>query len=370
MADLLSSLGQYGSTSNPEGQGDAANEDPSLAASLGTFQCPAPPRIRADGQPMKKRGPKPRNEPPLNRKQELARKAQRSHRERKELYVKALEQEVLQLKNDVSVLSSGYESLENENRQLKDNFHSASNRNTTLEEENRKLMQLLAHHGVSYSIPGVVDHLDIAAIPDSGAQLLNPIIQHAEPSNTTTAPEPIQASSQTLSLVDDEGRIDYEQLGINFVLGFEKPCLRHMRCNSDDEELYGHALMASCSPGIYPESLEGMPFESPGDSAPNQDGCTLSKSSFASLLHHSERLNLDGEITPVMVWQMILEHPRFSEFTLEDFERIRQSLAGKVRCYGFGAVFEEFEVRDILDGFVLSKDIVMSGMIMPNLGQY
>jgi hypothetical protein len=40
---------------------------------------------------------------------------------------------------------------------------------------------------------------------------------------------------------------------------------------------------------------------------------------------------------------------------LEDFERLRQDLGGKVRCYGFGAMFEEFEVRDIIDSFVLSK---------------
>jgi hypothetical protein len=54
---------------------------------------------------------------------------------------------------------------------------------------------------------------------------------------------------------------------------------------------------------------------------------------------------------------MVLEHPRFSEFTLEDFGRLRQDLGGKVRCYGFGAVFEEFEVRDIIDSYMLSKDI-------------
>jgi hypothetical protein len=110
--------------------------------------------------------------------------------------------------------------------------------------------------------------------------------------------------------------------------------------------------MPSCCPDIYPESIDDIPFESAktaNDGATSQEGCSLSKSSFTSLLHHSERLNLNGEVTPVMVWQMILEHPRFSEFMLDDFERIRQDLSVKVRCYGFGAVLEEFEVRDIIE---------------------
>jgi hypothetical protein len=371
MANPLSSFqNEHDLTSSAEGHGGVMSDEPFAVASLGVFQCPAPPKMRVDGQPMKKRGPKPRNEPPLNRKQELARRAQRSHRERKELYVKALEQELLQLKNDMSTLSSGYESLETENRQLKDNFYTVSNRNSALEEENNQLRQLLAQHSVSWSTSGSADALVGTAILEASTQIFNPATQQAEAASMSTALASVQESGQAPSVVNAEGGIDYEQLGINFVLGFEKPCLRHMRCSSDNNELYGHALMASCCPGVYPESVDDIPFESTIDSAPSQVECTLSKTSFASLLRHSERLNLDGEVTPVMVWQMIMEHTQLSEFTLEDFERIRQSLAGKVRCYGFGAVFEEFEVRDIIDSFILAKDMVVGDIIAAGIGQF
>ena len=61
----------------------------------------------------------------------------------------------------------------------------------------------------------------------------------------------------------------------------------------------------------------------------------LSKPDLANLLDLSKRLNLDGEITPVMAWGMILSHERFSELRLEDFQKLTQELGGKIRCYGY-----------------------------------
>lgn len=89
-----------------------------------------------------------------------------------------------------------------------------------------------------------------------------------------------------------------------------------------------------------------------------------------------------------MAWCQILAHPRVGELTSRDFERLKEELSGKARCYGyvyfsfcevffcfvgwmkreggetwalrlcawlmnatvrsFGAVLEDFEVRDIL----------------------
>ncbi|KAH0552850.1 hypothetical protein GP486_006947 [Trichoglossum hirsutum] len=77
--------------------------------------------------------------------------------------------------------------------------------------------------------------------------------------------------------------------------------------------------------------------------------------SLSNLLDLSMRLNLDGEITPVMAWGMILGHPRFGELSSEDFESLKEELKGKIRCYGFGAVLEEFEVRDALTSVFATK---------------
>merc|ERR1711939_472960 len=73
-----------------------------------------------DGQPPKRRGPKPDSKPALTRRQELNRQAQRTHRERKELYIKALEQEVLRLKELYDQSARDREHVTEENHALKE----------------------------------------------------------------------------------------------------------------------------------------------------------------------------------------------------------------------------------------------------------
>jgi len=94
--------------------------------------------------------------------------------------------------------------------------------------------------------------------------------------------------------------------------------------------------MASCPPEPFPENNPAIPF---GHNIPHLNGTApktwdLSIPDLANLLDLSKRLNLDGEITPVMAWGMILRHPRFSELRAEDFQKMTQELGGKVRCYG------------------------------------
>jgi hypothetical protein len=60
----------------------------------------------------------------------------------------------------------------------------------------------------------------------------------------------------------------------------------------------------------------------------------LSKSDLATLLDLSQKLNLDGEITPVMAWGMVLAHPRLGELNERDFVKLTEELSSKVRCYG------------------------------------
>ncbi len=311
-------------------------------------------KIRADGQPMQKRGPKPRNNPALTRKQELARKAQRSHRERKEAYIKAIEQEILQLKNDVSILSSSYESLEKENRLVKESNGILSSRNASLEEENQQLRQALEQCGASWPTTREIYRVAGQAILDSSPQTLDPPTAQTKTLNVNTAPSSVEENSQTLSEGSQQHGIDYEQMGIDFVLSIERPCLCHMRVQPESH-LYGHALMASCAPGIYPELGSSNPSDSASNSSSGQGACILSKSGLAGLLERSRQLDLNGEVTPVMVWDMIMKHPRFSEFTPADFEKITKELSAKVKCYGFGAIFEEFEVRDVIENILLSR---------------
>ncbi|KAI0896928.1 hypothetical protein F4806DRAFT_463456 [Annulohypoxylon nitens] len=167
-----------------------------------------------------------------------------------------------------------------------------------------------------------------------------------------------------------QSRVDYEQAGIDFVLTLERPCMEHMpwlleRAQDTSGEACGHALMASCPPEPFPELSDEIPFGyahthadkvcDPALNQSSQQTWELSKADLATLLDLSKKLDLDGEITPVMAWGMVLAHPRLADLKSEDFERLIDDLKGKVRCYGFGAVMEEFEVRDALNAVFSSK---------------
>jgi hypothetical protein len=105
----------------------ASSEDDNTAASLDPelYKNLTDKRTTRDGNPPKKRGPKPNSKPALTRRQELNRQAQRTHRERKELYIKALEDEVLRLKEVFSNVSLDRERLADENKRLRDTLSQA-----------------------------------------------------------------------------------------------------------------------------------------------------------------------------------------------------------------------------------------------------
>ncbi|KXT07489.1 hypothetical protein AC578_549 [Pseudocercospora eumusae] len=161
----------------------------------------------------------------------------------------------------------------------------------------------------------------------------------------------------------------------------ERPCMDHMQYlmvrsynpdgkefnhpmedpdDTEHEHMSGHALMATAAPysHVMQKPTEKYPHQMPED----LDNPTLVK-----LLDLSNRLPLDhqGEITPVMAWKLIYLNARVRDLTKFDFERMKTNLATKVRCYGFGAVLEEFEVCDALNGILAEKD----GQMMPALDQ-
>jgi len=312
---------------------------------------------KVDGTQPKRRGPKPDSKPALTRRQELNRQAQRTHRERKELYIKALEQEVLR---------------------LKENFSKVSRDKNSVFEENQQLKALLAHHGIPWTGTGGVDELTrkpSVGYTSSGSisGTYSPPPTHSS-SNTNynsaspgTDVEMAGANGRSMARQQTQKGVDYDQAGIDFVLTLERPCMDHMqflveRASEPEGEPCGHALMASCPPDTFVSSDTPFTSHTHGQyhnmghyGGPEQKTWDVSKPDLANLLDLSKRLNLDGEITPVMAWGMILAHEQFPDLHKEDFEKLCVDLGGKVRCYGFGAVLEEFEVRDALDRVLYMK---------------
>lgn len=112
-----SSQSNYGGSNAPQQDN---NKNPLSSLGLNFLKTLTEKKTTSrDGNPPKRRGPKPDTKPALTRRQELNRQAQRTHRERKELYIKALEDEVLRLKEIYSNISQDKERLAEENRQLK-----------------------------------------------------------------------------------------------------------------------------------------------------------------------------------------------------------------------------------------------------------
>ena len=62
-----------------------------------------------------------------------------------------------------------------------------------------------------------------------------------------------------------------------------------------------------------------------------------------------------GQVTPVMALQCLRGHRNYQTLTRDDVIRMIESIKGNVRCYGFGAVMEDFELRDALSSIFATK---------------
>lgn len=99
-----------------------------------------------------------------------------------------------------------------------------------------------------------------------------------------------------------------------------------VRAHDAEETISGHALMATAPPDSHianhPE--EKYPHQMPDVAMPD----------LMKLLDLSARLPLDGEITPIMAWVMVLKDQNFKTLTKEEIGAIKGELLAKVRCYG------------------------------------
>ncbi|GAB0140106.1 hypothetical protein EsHS_00000743 [Epichloe bromicola] len=314
------SPGQFGinrSPSSPEGTTTSHDRNGDSPLNLGFLKSLAEKKTTREGNPPKRRGPKPDSKPALTRRQELNRQAQRTHRERKELYIKALEDEVLRLKELFSNTSQSKESLITENKYLK---------------------TLLTQHGIPFPRSG--DHDDRPSPGAAGASSDNSAAPASyasfSPGSQSGASTGQSTNFQSMSGQQMRGAsqqpskkgVDFEQAGIDFVL-----------TKLSSQTPFGHSHTRDYG----------------DETNPGQGTWEISRADLSTLLDLSQKLDLDGEITPVMAWGMILNHPRFGDFKAEDFATIAAELGRKVRCYGFGAVVEGFELRDAFENVLPSQ---------------
>jgi hypothetical protein len=147
--------------------------------------------------------------------------ANRTHRERKEMYIKALEQEVLR---------------------LKEVFEQSSKERDAYVEENRKLKELLAAHGIQYDMasPTYPYHSTSSQFGGSSTSLTgshtrgsistgitSPPSRGAQPpmphqmGGTPPFEQPQYGAQYTQNARPNQG-VDYDQVGIDFVLTYDR----------------------------------------------------------------------------------------------------------------------------------------------------
>lgn len=104
---------------------------------------------------------------------------------------------------------------------------------------------------------------------------------------------------------------------------------RNFSRNGAPANVANACMRGACPMPNFTSSANGV-----GNSAAPPRTRELSKADLATLLDLSQKLNLDGEITPVMAWGMVLGHPRLGELNERDFVKLTEELRSKVRCYG------------------------------------
>jgi len=129
--------------------------------------------------------------------------------------------------------------------------------------------------------------------------------------------------------------------------------------NDPEQALFsGHVLMASCPP---PSHIEKTPAQMGGlqptypHQAPQVSLEALNRLLNLSKVIKSEGYVEGGQVTPIMALQSLRGHHNYQSLTREDVAGMIDSIRNKVRCYGFGAVMEDFELRDALAAVFATK---------------
>lgn len=157
--------------------------------------------------------------------------------------------------------------------------------------------------------------------PDSGHTAAPQVREvSAQPSERSFRNEPpkVPGVANTTSL-------NHPQIGIDFVLSLEQPCLGHTRGEGGiaSDVPSGHALTAqaplltSAPPALTPSSSWQIPAVE-----------------IDRLLDLSSQLNLQGEVTPVQAWARLRSHPAFEKLGRDNLEGLKQALMVEVQCYG------------------------------------
>ncbi|KAH7069564.1 hypothetical protein BKA63DRAFT_545233 [Paraphoma chrysanthemicola] len=345
---------------------------------------------------------------PQQKRKDQIRRAQKTHRERKEAYVKALEVEVVQLRaNEARILQETrtlYATITDLRKRLVENgiqFPSATvevtsdvacgeervERSITLqiqEMERKKGKQIgVQRHAADHnrrrpSRPPIVDttadtfhrsspsnfshrksglKYSCCITPKSPFEIASNVssaFQASTMSPSTVSPSTAPPSATNFSPLASHTRVgdlDLSTIGMEFVLRLESPCFPHMFAATETSTT-GHALCVSATALHHHPHHALIPQTSAGESTWQVPALSIER-----LLELSNSVPLqDGELTPVQVWDAVRRHEGLWELETERLERLKERLVKEIKCYGFGGVIDQVVVNDALfEAFVVGR---------------
>ncbi|EAT79551.1 hypothetical protein HBI56_053580 [Parastagonospora nodorum] len=299
---------------------------------------------------------------PQAKRKDQIRRAQKTHRERKEAYTKSLEQEVIQLRaneakiiqetrrlyaeltalknymasNGIQVPPSLTQDVVSTSASPSDDVFDLSIRTTNTKQKRRQI-QIYKHNDHQH------DHqCELSSAGHKASQV-----------STSPGSFLSPTTSDDLALRNDPNTrisdLDLTSVGMDFVLTLESPCLQHITDAPSDEST-GHALMASATLlHHHPASHQQVPSQNSRWSVP--------QTGIEKLLELSTNVPLnDGEITPVQAWDALKKHPQFGGMEMERLRALLETLVKGVKCYGFGGVIEQGAFDNALfETFVIGR---------------
>ncbi|KAF1922257.1 uncharacterized protein M421DRAFT_10693 [Didymella exigua CBS 183.55] len=276
---------------------------------------------------------------PHQRRREQVRRAQKTHRERKESYIKSLETEVIQLRANET-----------------QSYHKIK----ALYAEVNAMKNLLVENGIripsalpSPLVPQIYSPDDVEVAPaleffefnipgkspkQQGERIS--VKTSARQGGNREAARTHNAAPTTFDLFTPPTETDFSQqdptaIGIEFILSLEAPCLGHIPGTLDNEEPSGHALLTSATLLHHQQSYPV------GHGHLANPTWTVPKLGVERLLELSTSIPLDGEVTPVQAWDYIRQHPQYHSLDCARLESLKATLLLHVKCYGFGAVIAQ-----------------------------
>ncbi|PVI06038.1 hypothetical protein DM02DRAFT_623719 [Periconia macrospinosa] len=312
--------------------------------------------------------PKDKESAAYQKRREQVRRAQRTHRERKETYTRQLESEILELRNRESYLLL---------------------KSRSYEEELTRLRQILERNGISHEkefdwftapeAPGIDRMMTGSAIKlaqnplgqhqlhidvgnDSSGSLWLTESEGASSADVTKRSflgrkksvhkiekNPVFESVEGNSLsaeanlkIGDLGQIE---LGIEFVLTLESPCLHHIQ-----GEIANGADHATCHTFTATASLlQHSPKRLAEMSDQNQHEWTAPYAALENLLKLSEQLDFEGGLAPIQVWARLRQYLGFESLDIVRLRWLTREMLKKMECHGFGAVIDEESFARLVD---------------------